>query len=133
MPSHDALAQYLRNAAGVPFEIGSNDCAMFVGDWVLQRTGIDPCAQLRGTYATYDEYCKMVEGEKMLSIFANCLSTIGAETTELPVRGDVGVFINNRVLAVGIFTGTAWAGKAQRGIFILRNAFCLKAYKVLHE
>lgn len=130
--AHDALALYLRQAAGVPFELGINDCGMFVGDWVLQCTGIDPCAELRGTYRTPEEKQQLLELTRLGKIMRVCAETCGFAETENPRRGDVGSFMFGTKLAIGIFTGTAWAGKNERGIFVSRNPICLKAYKVMH-
>lgn len=126
----DALALYLRKAAGVPFELGINDCGMFVGDWVLHCTGIDPCAALRGTYRTHEEKQQLLEHTRLGKIMRVCAMTHGFPETDNPRRGDVGSFMFGTKLAIGIFTGTAWAGKNERGVFVSRKAHWLKAYKV---
>lgn len=46
----ERLAYFLATRALLPFAWGLNDCALFAADWVLDCTGQDPAADLRGAY-----------------------------------------------------------------------------------
>ena len=48
-PAHlEALDLFVATRTAVPFAWGAQDCCTFAADWVLQATGHDPMAQLRG-------------------------------------------------------------------------------------
>ena len=42
------LDAFIDARRGTPFAWGTHDCATLAADWVLQRTGADPLADLRG-------------------------------------------------------------------------------------
>lgn len=43
------LDAFIDARRGTAFAWGSHDCATLAADWALQRTGVDPLADLRGT------------------------------------------------------------------------------------
>ena len=48
----EALVAYLHGCSRTPFESGQFDCALFCAGAVAAMTGVDPAADLRGTYDT---------------------------------------------------------------------------------
>lgn len=50
----ERLARYLACRGMVPFAWGLNDCAMFAADCVLELTGVDVAADLRGSYVDHE-------------------------------------------------------------------------------
>jgi len=51
----ERLAALLAERERLPFAWGERDCCLFAADCVLAVTGVDPAAELRGTYATAGE------------------------------------------------------------------------------
>ena len=46
------IAEYIARSRATPFEWGCCDCCTWPADYVLERRGVDPMADLRGAYAT---------------------------------------------------------------------------------
>jgi len=44
----ERLPRFYRARRNEPFAWGANDCATFAADWVLEMTGTDPIADIRG-------------------------------------------------------------------------------------
>lgn len=101
------LEDYLADAQRRPWAWGQMDCTLFAGNWVLARTGLDPCIW-RGTYrnaiqakrllARHGGFLTMVERE-----MARC----GFRKTASPEHGDVAI-----VAAPGADPALAVAGMA---------------------
>lgn len=49
------LTRFLADAGRRGFIWGQHDCMLFVADWALKLTGVDPGAPWRGTYASAAE------------------------------------------------------------------------------
>jgi hypothetical protein len=56
----ELLAHYLHTRAFLPFAWGLNDCALAPADWVRDCTGVDPMADLRGSYASSEEAARIL-------------------------------------------------------------------------
>lgn len=48
----DLLPAFIDRKRQERFAWGSNDCCLFAADWIQEATGVDPAAELRGTYST---------------------------------------------------------------------------------
>lgn len=116
----DALADYLRAAAGESFDRRERNCMFWVADWVLARTGFDPAADWRGADFTFDGFAVMSTAEQAMLFFPE---------TSQPRRGDVGVILTSGGATAAIFTGTRWAALAPRGLMVGASQ-CLKAWTV---
>lgn len=47
----DRLRAYVRATARMPFEFGTNDCALFAAGAIREMTGVDLAAEFRGQYS----------------------------------------------------------------------------------
>lgn len=88
----DPLSRFLNAAKARPFAWGEFDCLLWLADWVAERTGIDPAADLRGTYATLLGAARIVKGAGSMSRLVDSrLATIGAARASVPQRGAIAV------------------------------------------
>ena len=104
---------------GRAFVWGECDCMTVMCDWVQEVTGIDACADLRGTYASAAE-CQRVTGyfRNPVGVVAHYLEGVaGLRRTATPQPGDVGVVELRQpdgFHPVGaICLGRSWAAKAE--------------------
>jgi hypothetical protein len=88
-PVDDQLALFLQRAAGRRFHLGEFDCGLFLADWCLEITGIDPTASLRGRYSSVDEVQRLVGVANLPHAFGRMLLAAGFRLTKRPVYGDV--------------------------------------------
>lgn len=114
-----ALAAHLRAGMAAPFDrAAGTDCAMWVADWIAAATGIDPAADLRGTYRTGPGALRQIrrwgDFETMWRVH---MAVAGFVTTRAPAVGDVGVVLDaaGQTVAAIRLDGT-WAAKGARGI-----------------
>lgn len=86
------LSAYLSAAAGKRFRWGSHDCMLFAADWAIARTGVDPAAAWRGTYATEAAARAIIDrfGGPLRFMRAHLHET-GWRKTAHPARGDIGL------------------------------------------
>ncbi|WP_288959605.1 hypothetical protein [uncultured Sulfitobacter sp.] len=63
------LADFIEKTRSDPFEWGRNDCALWCASAVAHETGMDPAADLRGTYASRFE-CRalIIEAGSLLAL-----------------------------------------------------------------
>lgn len=88
----DALSQFLNRAAERPFAWGRHDCLLWLADWVLERTGKDPAADLRGTYATLLGAARIVQAAGgMTRLVESRLEPLGAVRASVGQRGAIAV------------------------------------------
>lgn len=119
-----ALADYLRRGAALPFAWGSCDCALWACAWVQERRGVDPLAAFRGTYEDEAGARRITEPHGGLAnLMAAACALAGLERTGAPRLGDIGIV--GTLLgptAVIACEGRRWAGKGERGVWVLRAA-----------
>lgn len=101
------------------------DCAMWVADWIKAQTGIDPAADLRGTYHNLAGALRQIrrwgDFETMWRVH---MAVAGFNTTKAPQLGDVGVVVDATGQTIAaIRTERGWAAKAERGVII--EDFCM--------
>lgn len=113
----ESLGGYIQRTIDTPWEWGVCDCTMWVADWVLSQTGIDPAAALRGTYATEAEAEALVAGD-----LAGVVDAQGVLTrTDAPRPGDVGVITVSGREVAAILTENGWAFRQFDGIGVIRT------------
>lgn len=110
---------------GLPVEtnIAGEDCTTFAASWVLEATGRDPAASLRGTYSTAEgaeDILRAYGGAE--GLVEDKLSRLGFARTSEPVDGDVGIVratvgMDGSVVKEipAIRFGPLWAVMAARG------------------
>ena len=121
----DALAGYLREAAGRRFGFGEWDCALFCAEWVRRRKGVDPAAALRGHYHTPLGALRLLRRHGgLVALFDSCANRVGAVRYASLRRGDVAIVESGGALVSGIVTGPCIACLgAERGIVIRHRDF----------
>jgi len=115
------LLSHLREGMARPFDRASgNDCAMWVADWVLKVTGVDPAADLRGTYTNEVGAARqIIRWGGYVSMWRVHMATAGFNTTTFPQEGDVGVVLDaaDQTISAIRFDGK-WAAKTTNGIIV---------------
>lgn len=84
------LADYLRSMRDRRWKPGTLDCGVFMADWVQARTGVDPIADVRGTYDRERQFLRILRREGGFE--ASCaarLAAVGWRETQKPTAGDV--------------------------------------------
>ena len=72
------LADFIEKTRSDPFEWGRNDCALWCASAVAHETGIDPAADLRGTYASRFECRRLImEAGSLLGLVAPLMTHCG--------------------------------------------------------
>ena len=113
------LYQELHRWAGLPFIWGESDCVLCLGDWIARVRGVDPFAEVRGTYDSMGS-CQRETGffRSPVETVDRHFAAIGLARTDAPVAGDVGVLIirdgDGRFSPVGgLCLGAAWGFKGR--------------------
>lgn len=123
----DRLSVFLRERAAQTLVWGSNDCGLFMADWVKIVTGIDPAAAWRGKYSSPYDLAK-IGGLETLAL-AGAMKA-GLERTTHPERGDVGLVNMPWGLTGAIKTEDGWAMLCKEGLVITRAAKFRMAWRV---
>jgi len=127
------LSAFLARAAGEPHQWGQWDCCMLLANWVRENTGVDPAADLRGTYHSEFGWRRilaregaMVEVVRKRLLAAGLTETAPGEAIRLEdvpeiIRGfragDLAVVMIPSVGPTGaIFTGRGFAAKLDSGL-----------------
>jgi len=70
------------------------DCTTFVGSWAQEVTGIDPAADLRGTYSSAEEAAAVIAREGgIVGIGDTRLGRLGWYRVDIPADGDIGIVV----------------------------------------
>lgn len=124
------LEEFLLEVARSDHVWSESDCAMTIANWWRFKHGLDPAADLRGTYHNEPECMAVVEREGgMLNVVGVRAERVGAILTANPVPGDIGV-INVHGLTFGAILGPSgrWIVKSVHGVASYRCAH-LKAWR----
>ena len=92
--AHVRLTGFLREQARRPFVWGACDCCLFLADWIAHRDGLDPAADLRGTYSTEREMRNLLKAKGgIFNVVGSCAERAGLQRigTAQPRPGDVGL------------------------------------------
>ncbi|GHF71218.1 DUF6950 family protein [Seohaeicola zhoushanensis] len=124
------LYRELHRWASTPFIWGETDCMTCLADWVLRVRGVDPAAEIRGTYDSRGS-CQRETGffRDPVAAIERCLATIGGlPRVEGPQAGDVAVILapvaDGRLSPCGaIWLGSAWGCKGPSGTTTLNPRF----------
>lgn len=118
-----------------PFEWGSNDCCLFACDVILELTGIDPAADLRGTYSSE------LSAVRLLSQLGGVagIATARCEANGFPEwpdpafaqRGDVVLRDSpEHGPTLGICIGSSVAFVGEQGLVFIKLSDCLRAWRI---
>lgn len=127
----DIIAKHLRMWAGSDFVWGKSDCCIVLADYVLDVTGRDGAAHLRGRYSSREE-AEVVGGlaEGHMAAVGDCAARAGLSMTDEPRRGDIGVLAIRDHEFAGLFLGDKWAAKSIDGLMFLSKPKVLAAWAV---
>lgn len=115
-----------------PFAWGSQDCALFAADCVDACTGVDPAADLRGTYSTAAAAARVIEAHGGLASIA--ADRLGKEISPRLARvGDVGLLMNGGRECLGVCIGAMWQAPAESGLCVLPPSHALRAWRIERE
>lgn len=113
----ESLGGYIQRTIEARWEWGVCDCTMWVADWVVSQTGIDPASALRGTYASEAEAEALVAGG--LAAIVDDQGTL--DRTGTPAPGDVGVIrVAGREVAA-IMSADGWVFRQPDSIGAIRT------------
>lgn len=97
------------------FSFGEHDCCMWACDVVQSVTGVDPVADLRGTYGTADEAAAVMQAGGGLEQMA--ADRFGPEIKPVAAQsGDVGLIETVQGPALVACVGLYWLGAAAFGL-----------------
>lgn len=86
----DPLSVFLNETDA--FDWGVRDCLLRLADWVVVARGVDPAADLRGSYSTMLGAARIVrDAGGMVPLMDQRLSSVGIRRTTEPGRGDIAV------------------------------------------
>lgn len=130
----DLVAKHLRLWATTDFAWGRSDCAIVLADYVLDLTGKDGAAHLRGRYTTRAG-CNRVSGfvrRGLVSVVGECAANVGLSPCEDPQRGDIGVlkFTERAVAGAICLGGDRWALKSPEGLMTVTRPNVVAAWSV---
>jgi hypothetical protein len=124
----DRLATYLIAVSRRPFVWGTDDCAMFVADWVRAETGRDGASALRGRYAGPDGARAMHGPLGLARTVDRCARSVGMVRTRYPNAGDIGVVAIGRDAHCAIATGHGWVVRGDKMIMRVPMARVIAAW-----
>jgi hypothetical protein len=111
------------------FAWGSQDCALFAADCVDACTGVDPAADLRGTYSTAAAAARVMEAHGGLAALAT--ARLGEEISPRVARvGDVGLLLNGGRECLGVCIGSMWQAPGEQGLCALPASQVLRAWRI---
>lgn len=128
----ERLAAFIDARRDHGFAWGLHDCTTFAADAVLELTGEDPAADVRGTYATEEEAEAIIGADGLEARVAGFLAGWGAPECEpaFAQRGDI-VFVevgNQRMF--GVHLGSAVAVPGVDRLYFAPTSRVLRAWAV---
>lgn len=94
LPAGDDIARrlpaFLQAAAGEPFVYGRSDCSMVLANWVLEITGRDPAAELRGAYGDDEGWRALVQEAGGLIVLVRRLALLAGLHPIEPAAAAIG-------------------------------------------
>ena len=125
----ERLAAFIEARRARAFSWGENDCALFAADWVLECTGTDPAASLRGTYQTAAEAARIVHAQGGLATIADTV-LVRWLLPRMAGRGDVALAENFGRESLCVVDGLHLVGPGPAGVVFLPLDAALMAWKV---
>lgn len=111
----ELLPDFIEQRRHTPFKWGSNDCALFLADWIVVATGVDRAARLRN-YKTAKGAAALSRkhgGMKGLALAAG----LAEKHPGLAQRGDGVLAVLEGRETFGVVVGNAmWCGPGEHGL-----------------
>lgn len=113
-----------------PFAWGAQDCALFAADCADACTGVDPAADLRGTYSDAAGAARVVA--ELGGLAAIAAARMGPEIAPaLAQPGDIGLVLNDGRECLAVCTGGMWHAPGAAGLCALPMAQAQRAWRLL--
>lgn len=125
MSAGDDLAVFLRAEAAKAFDWRSHHCLLLPADWLVRRGQPDPAADWRWVNDEDAALSVLGDGASVLAMAEKAMPAATRIATDAVRRGDVGIVVVTgpvgRAEVGAISTGSRWAVRARRGIWIGRG------------
>lgn len=109
------LAAFLDARRGTPFAYGSHDCVLMAADWIVEATGEDPIAEIRGSWNDIREALRLSE-----DLRDQVTRRLGAEIgPQFARRGDIVLHEETDRPGLGICVGEKFAAPLTAGGIVL--------------
>jgi hypothetical protein len=127
-PAQVRLNRLLADRMARPFAWGVQDCCIFAADCVQALTGVDPAADVRGTYADAAGALATLEAQGGITTVG---ARAGAPIPPLDARaGDVGVVRLDARDMLAVCVGALWLAPAAGGLAALPFTAAAQAWRV---
>lgn len=124
-----ALDAFLDRATRTPFAYGTDDCCLWLADWLVALGQPDPAAHLRGRYRTALGCARVLRREGgVAAVVQACAETAGLARTYAPLAGDVGVVLaatdRGEHLVGALCVGRRWAMRGEGLVVAVAPMIC---------
>lgn len=124
------LARHIERRRNLPFSWGSNDCCMAAADWMLECTGADPAAHLRGTYSSARAATVLLRRYGGLAEIVTAAGLAPHRTPALAQRGDVALATRGGRELLAVVDGAYAVAPGPLGLVWVPLAEATAAWKV---
>lgn len=127
----ERLAAFVAARRDVPFKYGKADCGLTVADWVLDATGQDPAADLRGRYRSAAGAIRVVREAGGSDLVGLVTARLGQPMAPLMAqRGDIVEVPGEDGPALGICIGGDLVAMRPAGLATIAMANAVRAWRV---
>ncbi len=129
---HIQLKQFLDAQLKASFSWGTNDCALFAADWVLERTGVDYASEFRGTYNTESGSIEALNRLSYDSLSSALHDRLGEPLSSKyqAQRGDIALIETSQGLACGVVTAHGVVCRGYRKLAVLPMGNIVFAWRI---
>lgn len=126
----ERLAAFVASRRHTPFAFGSHDCALFAADWILECTGTDPIAEIRGQWTDERSAMRILQDNGGIEALAN--RYLGEPVAPLLARrGDIVLVELTGRPGLGVCLGeTLGAPSDDVGVTVVSIAHAIKGWSV---
>lgn len=111
------------------FAWGEHDCVLFAADCIEACTGVDPAAEMRGTYSDAAGAARLVKNRGGMAAIA--AAHCGSEVLPaLAQTGDIGLVFNDGRECLAVCGGSTWHAPSAAGVVALPMQQALRAWRV---
>lgn len=112
------FSDFVQASLGASWSWGRVDCTIWVADWCLRRWGVDPAADLRGSYETEEGADNLIRNAGGLIRLVSPRMTFLLRAVD-PADGAVGIIEILGRQTSAVMTGGKWAFRTPRGIGVV--------------
>lgn len=120
---------FVRERRSMPFEWGRNDCVLLVADWILEATGIDHVADLRGQW--HDALSAMRALEERGGMQAAVTAALGEPIDwRLAQRGDAVLIVVDGRESLAVCAGEYALAASEHGALLAPMVDAVCAWRI---